>query len=239
MQEHQRQLRSLVAELGRAEIRQRRLLSSELHDNLAQLLAVCKIRASAIEAAAPPDTPLRTEAGAVKNSLQEAITYTRGLMTDLRPDVLDEHDLPAAVEWVAERMARHGLKVEVVDDGKPKPLHEEVLGFLFQAVRELLWNVVKHARTTEAVVRIERPNGVVRVTVEDRGAGFNPSKRSMLPAEEGGFGLFSIAERVDLLGGKLELESAKRRGTKVTLTAPLDLEGGGGGNAEARMTKPE
>ena len=228
IQIHQRQLRSLLAELGRAEIRQRRLLAAELHDSLAQLLAVCKMRASAIEAQATKDTPLRNEAGLVKDGLQEAITYTRGLMADLRPDVLDEHDLAAAIEWAAERMTRHGLKVEVVDDARPKPLDEEVLGFLFQAVRELLWNVVKHARVTEAVVRVERDDAVVRVTVEDRGRGFEPGKRAA-PTEEGGYGLFSIAERIDLLGGKMEIESARRRGTRVTLTAPLE-PGDSGGN---------
>ena len=237
---HQRQLRSLVAELGRAEIRQRRALSTELHDNLAQLLAVCKIRASAIEAQAPPDTPLRTEAGMVKNGLQDAITYTRGLMTDLRPDVLDEHDLAAALEWAAERMGRHGLRVEVVDDGKPKPLHEEVLGFLFQAVRELLWNVVKHAKATEAAIRVERADGKVRVTVEDRGRGFDASKRPA-PSEEGGYGRFSIGERIDLLGGKLEISSARRRGTKVTLTAPLEQSDGHGdrGRPPPPVTPPD
>ena len=228
LEAHQRQLRSLVAELGRAEVRQRRLLATELHDNLAQLLAVCKMRASAIEAQAPPDTSLRTEAGLVKGDLQEAITYTRGLMADLRPDVLDEHDLAAALAWAGERMARHGLRVDVVDDGEPKPLHEEVLGFLFLSVRELLWNVVKHAKTTEATVRVERADGLVRVTVEDRGRGFEPSKRAILPTEEGGFGLFSIAERIDLLGGRMEIHSAKRRGTRVTLTAPVDPAAGRG-----------
>jgi signal transduction histidine kinase len=156
--------------------------------------------------------------------LGEAIEYTRTLMTDLRPDVLDEHDLAAAVEWVAQRMQRHGLKVTVEDDGKPKPLHEDVLGFLFQAVRELLWNVVKHARTTEARVLIERPDGYVRITVVDNGVGFNPSRRAALPTDAGGFGLFSIAERVDLLQGELEVDSAPRRGTRVTLSAPLELD---------------
>ena len=156
----------------------------------------------------------------VKDGLQEAITYTRSVMADLRPDVLDEHDLAAALGWAAERMARHGLKVEVVDDGKPKPLHEELLGFLFQAVRELLWNVVKHARTTDAVVTIERADGDVRVTVEDVGVGFDSSKKTA-PTEEGGFGLFSIVERIDLFGGKFAIRSGRRKGTIVTLTVPV------------------
>jgi len=97
-----------------------------------------------------------------------------------------------------------------------------VLGFLFQAVRELLWNVVKHAKAAEAVVRVERADALVRVTVEDRGRGDDPSRRSTLPTEEGGYGLFSIAERIDLLGGRVEIESARRKGTRVTLTAPLE-----------------
>jgi PAS domain S-box-containing protein len=223
METHQGQLRSLVAELGRAEIRQRRMLATELHDNLAQLLAACKLKVSSIEAQLPPHAKSRRDATVVKDSLGEAISYTRALMTDLRPDVLDEHDLPAAIEWVAKRMARHGLKVEVADDGKPKPLHEELLGFLFQSVRELLWNVVKHARTTEALVTIERTDSDVRLVVEDKGIGFNPSKR-VAPTEEGGFGLFSIAERIDLLGGKMEVESGRRRGARITLSVPAEPE---------------
>lgn len=233
MQGHQRQLRSLVAELGREEIRQRSILATELHDNLAQLLAVCKMRVAAIEAQSPPGTKMRKDAAVVKDSLAEAISYTRTLMTDLRPDVLGEHDLRAAVEWIAKRMSGQGLKVEVFDDGTPKPLHEEVLGFLFQAVRELLWNVVKHARTTEAAVHIERSAGEVRVRVEDNGVGFNPSQRAALAPEEGGYGLFSIAERIDLLGGRFEVNSARRRGTRVILTAPLDPGQGEPGAAAA------
>jgi PAS domain S-box-containing protein len=206
---HQGQLRSLVAELGRSEIRQRRMLATELHDNLAQLLAVCKLKVSSIEARLPKDSKSRQDAAVVKDSLGEAISYTRALLTDLRPDVLDEHDLQAAVEWVAKRMARHGLKVEVADDGQPKPVDDEVLGFLFQAVRELLWNVVKHGRTTEAVVTIQRSDGIVQVSIEDAGVGFDASKQ-LVPSEKGGFGLFSIAERIGLLGGRMDVQSRRR-----------------------------
>jgi PAS domain S-box-containing protein len=218
---HQNQLRSLVAELGRSEIRQRRLLATELHDNLAQLLAVCKMRVSAIEAQSPPQSPARQEAAAVKESLGEAIGYTRSLMSDLRPDVLDEHDLKAAMEWIAQRMPKYGLKVIVHDDDEPKPLSEDMLGLVFQSVRELLWNVVKHAKTSHAIIILERPDGEVQISVSDKGVGFDPASRKGAPGD-GGFGLFNIAERLDLSGGKMEIESSRGRGTRVTLIIPID-----------------
>ena len=125
---YQRQLRSLVAELGRTEVRERRRLATELHDNLAQLLAACKMRVSSIHAAVRNNKRVAAEAEMVKEFLGEGIAYTRTLMSDFRPEVLDDHDLAAAVRWVARRMERHGLKVRVEDDGQPKPLDDDVLG---------------------------------------------------------------------------------------------------------------
>jgi CheY-like chemotaxis protein len=134
---------------------------------------------------------------------------------------LADDDLTAAVQWVAERMRRHGLSVRVEDDGHPKPLAEEVLTTAFQSVRELLFNVVKHARATEAVVRIGRAGGEARVTVEDAGPGFDAAGREFTPTADGGFGLFNIRERLDLLGGRLEIDAAPGRGTRATIVAPL------------------
>lgn len=218
---YQQQLRALVKELGRAETRERKRVAGELHDNLAQLLAVCKMKVSAIEASAPPDSPTASEALAVKKFLGQGIDYTRTLMSDLRPDALNEHDLTAAMQWVARRMARHGLVVRVEDDDDAKPLDEELLALVFDSVRELLFNVVKHAGTAKATVSLRRTGGAVRVTVSDVGAGFNPRRRAAAPSEEGGFGLFSISERLSLLGGRTEIESARGRGTRVSLIVPL------------------
>ena len=216
--DYQRQLRSLVGELGRTEVRERRRLASDLHDNLAQLLAVCKMRVSSIQSSARAGTRVAKEAEAVKEFLGEGIAYTRTLMADLRPEAFNEHDLAAAVEWAARRMERHGLTVRVEDDGLPKPLDEDTLGLLFQSVRELLFNVLKHAGRKDAAVRLERLDGEVRVTVSDDGGGFDATRASG-PSEDGGFGLFSIRERLDLLGGRMEVESAAGRGTRVTLVA--------------------
>jgi signal transduction histidine kinase len=124
MATYQHQLRSLVAELTRTEQRERQRVATELHDNLAQLLAVCKMKASAIEASAQTGSTVAEEAAAVKDFLGDGIAYTRTLMADLRPDLLNDSDLAGALAWVAQRMKRHGLEVRVADDGLPKPLNE-------------------------------------------------------------------------------------------------------------------
>ena len=223
--QYQQRLRELVKELGRAATHERMRLAGELHDNLVQLLAVCKMKASTIEVSAPPGSSMAADALAVKQFLSEAIDYARTLMSDLRPDTLNEHDLTAAVQWVAKRMQRHGLVVRVEDDGDPKPLEEDLLVLLFDSVRELLFNVVKHAGTGEATVSLRRSNGEVHVTVSDEGAGFD-RRRQLSPSKAGGFGLFSIAERLNLLGGRAEVESARGRGTSVRLVAPLASQRG-------------
>jgi signal transduction histidine kinase len=146
MTAYQQQLRSLVAELNRTEQRERQRVAADLHDNLAQLLAVSKMKVSALQAAAKPDSSFAREAAAVKQLLGESMDYTRALMADLRPDVLNDSDLIAAIGWIAQRMRRHGLTVVVEDDGESKPLGEEVLGLVFQSVRELLFNVVSTHR---------------------------------------------------------------------------------------------
>jgi signal transduction histidine kinase len=166
-----------------------------------------------------------TEAGAIKEFLGDGIAYTRTLMADLRPDLLNEHDLVAGVQWLAQRMQRHGLKVHVGHNGRPTPLDADMLGMLFQSVRELLFNVVKHAGTNEVTVTVERTGETLRVAVADEGAGFDLAKRELVPSDHGGFGLFSIRERLSLLGGGVEVESAEGEGTTVTLVVPLGRTG--------------
>jgi signal transduction histidine kinase len=112
----------------------------------------------------------------------------------------------------------------VEDDGEPKPLHDDVRALLFRAVQELLMNVVKHARAGNVTVFLEREDDMARVSVEDDGVGFDPSVSSRTEEARGGFGLFSIRERLDYLGGQFDIQSAPGRGTLVTLCAPLARE---------------
>jgi signal transduction histidine kinase len=107
-------------------------------------------------------------------------------------------------------------------DGLPKPLGEGAQVVLFQAARELLANVGKHARASRASLTVARDGETLTVEVADDGIGFDPTAVKPPHVEHGGFGLFSIRERLRLLGGVMTIDSAPGRGTRVRLTAPLE-----------------
>jgi PAS domain S-box-containing protein len=211
-------LRGLAMELSRTEMRERKRLATDLHDNLAQLLALSKIKLAAVR----QDELDRSQAyREVKALLDDALRYTRTLMADLGPPLLgNDQDLMRAISWVAEKMHRHGLNVVIKDDGCPKVLTEEVLTVTYQVVQECLYNVVKHAKIDRAVVLLERVGHELHVLVRDEGVGFDVTE-SRKPSQEGGFGLFNIQERVAPLGGQVTLTSVPGQGTRVLLTMPL------------------
>ncbi|HEX4796805.1 MAG TPA: ATP-binding protein [Humisphaera sp.] len=222
LRKYQMQLRSLASELTLAEQRERRRIAVELHDDIAHLLVMCKLKLSSLNQAVGGSSPDATETfDQIKSALDEAIGYTRTLIFRLSPPVLYELGLEAAVEWLAAQFkSRHGLTVEIQDDRQPKPLGEDVRAALFQSVRELLFNVVKHANSNRAMISLSRSGNEVRVTVQDDGTGFDAQANDP-DSQLKGLGLFSIRERIDLLGGKVEVASTAGHGTRVTLTAPI------------------
>ena len=223
---YQKRLRALATELGLAAERERRRIAIYIHDTLAQALAAARMKLDALREATAPETPGRTEAlDEVRDLVGQAAKDARSLTFDLSPPVLHELGLEAALEWLAEDMGKkHGLTVAFEDDQAPKPLAEARRIILFRAVRELLTNVTKHAHARRATVSVSRTDEHVRITVEDDGVGFDPQCVHAHEDLEGGFGLFSIRERLDYLGGRMEIRSGSGRGTCVTLTAPLDRE---------------
>jgi signal transduction histidine kinase/ActR/RegA family two-component response regulator len=216
----QQELRSLAAELCRTEERERKRLATELHDNLAQLLALCNMKLGTVQQELKANGSCKALDEA-KGVLGEALTYTRTLMTDLRPVLLgDQEDLSAAIFWVTEKMRRHGLIVEVQDDGEQKWLDEEILTVTYQSIQELLFNVLKHGKTTKAALSLRCSGGFLEAVVRDEGTGFDVST-SRTPSAEGAFGLFSIRERLDLLGGRFEISSVPGAGTCAKVVVPL------------------
>jgi signal transduction histidine kinase/CheY-like chemotaxis protein len=213
----QDQLRSLAVDLSRAEECARQQLATDLHDNLAQLLALAKMKLQG-----DPQARASFKAfDAIKELLDEALTYTRSVMADLRPPFLsDAHDLQRAISWVVERLQRRGLQVRVQSETEPIVLQEEALTVTYQTIHELLFNVLKHAQTLEATLILRRHNDCLEAVVMDEGAGFEAQGSDVAP-KEGGFGLLNVRERVELLGGRLEISSRINGGTCAKLVMPL------------------
>jgi signal transduction histidine kinase len=139
----------------------------------------------------------------------------------ISPPILYELGLEAALEWLTERFGReHGLLTFFESDRQPKSLDEDLKILVFQAVQELLVNVVKHANARNLKVSVWREGDILQVGVEDDGVGFNPQDLGLRHGE-GGFGLFSIRERLRPLGGNLRVSSEPGQGTEVTLSVPL------------------
>lgn len=211
-------LRRLVTELTLAEQRERKQLAAELHDYLAQLLVVGKLKIDQLRRNPGADHAARMleEAGA---SLDQALTYSRTLVAQLSPTVLFTHGLVAALRWLPEYFSRYGIRVHVQSAVSSVELPEDRSVLLFQSVRELLFNVLKHAGTGEATVALDLPHDqTVRITVADRGPGFDIQTAAETSK---GFGLFSIRERVEVLAGTFSVQSSLDTGTQVELTIPL------------------
>lgn len=220
---YQTRLRSLASQLSRAEENQRHQLAAELHDNLGQLLAVGKMRVDMLHKNLDSDHSSRM-ISELKEVMDDAIAYTRGLMTNLKPPPSLNNDLLTGLNWVAERLKRRGLKVTIEDDGQPKPLNEEVKSTIIRNVRELLFNVLKHTSEEEASVQLKKADDRLKISVKDGGEGFDMNSWEWLSDESGGYGLFNIREQLDLLGGDIDIQSKLDKGTTVTLQVPLQEE---------------
>ena len=216
---YQKQLRSLASQLSKAEEQERHRLAAELHDNLGQMLAVNKMKMELLQKDQLADE-LSSSLEEIKQGMDSALIYTRNLMSDLKPPPsLDKEDITATIKWLVNKMEKHDLKVIVEDDGHTKNASEEIRTTLLQCVRELLFNVIKHAEVNKAQIKMSRLDDHVQIIVEDEGQGYDP--KAYKSTEDGGFGLFNIRERMDVLGGHTEMYTEQGVGTKIKLLAPL------------------
>lgn len=212
------QLQRLAAELAATEQRERRRMAAMIHDDLQQLLVASRMRLAGAVATDDP-AGLRAAGRAVIDLLDEAVAVSRDLTQELRPPVLYEVGLLAALQWLAGQMQkRHGLAVSVIGDPTVDPLDDATRVLLFESARELLFNVRKHARVSAAEVRLERLDAErIAMVVEDHGRGFDAERPFS------GFGLFSIRERVTAIGGAVRIAALADGGTRVQVIAPRRL----------------
>ncbi|HJT20338.1 MAG TPA: PAS domain S-box protein [Nitrospira sp.] len=220
VQTHQR-LRGLATELNLTEQRERKKLAAVLHDHLAQLLVLCRLKLSQMKRTAEFTASTHELIKQTEEVLAEALTFTRTLVADLTPPVLHDLGLREGLKWLADYMRRFDMTVTLAfDEAAPWKLPEEQAVLLFQCVRELLMNSYKHAETKATSVSLAYREHVLSIQVRDRGKGFAAAAAAdSIPSTK--FGLFSIRERMAALDGSFDIESEPGKGTTATLTLPL------------------
>jgi PAS domain S-box-containing protein len=208
-------LRGLAQDLTLTEQRERQRIAGELHDYLAQMLVVTRLKMNhASQMIAPhPACAVLQEADQL---IDQSLTYTRTVVAELMPPTLRQFGLAAGLRWLGERMEQQGLVVHVDVPAVGPLLSEDHTTMLYQCVRELLFNVLKHAGTDRASVRMtDDGQGKLEIVVHDDGAGCDPV--AIRESRGDKFGLFSIRERMEAIDGWMELESQPGTGTTVTL----------------------
>jgi PAS domain S-box-containing protein len=221
VRERTEQLRALAGELTLTEQRERKRLAKVLHDHIQQLLVAAKFRVAVLS---------RDERDTVKQAVKEigelideSITASRSLTAELSPPVLHKGGLNAGLEWFAKWMKdKQHLHVDLGMDAI-EPLTEVTNILLFESVRELLLNVVKHSNTHSVRVSLRSAEGLLQLVVSDDGVGFDPKLLSQAGESGAGYRLFTIreSERLHLMGGRVEIDSAPGKGSRFVLHVPL------------------
>ena len=225
-------LRKLASELIMTEERERKKISVTLHDEVAQTLAAARMRIDLLRSK-PGDDDSRRALDEAQQLLVQAIRETRSLMTDISNPVLYDMGLQVAVQSLTEEVkARNGISFSSSFSGSLKTLGQDMEVMIFQLVKELVQNIVKHSRAGTASIRIVEQKDIVSMVVADDGQGFDVGNIGAVGLD-GGFGLFSIRERVKSYGGKIKIESEPGKGSEVTVMLPKKA----GGSSASRKTR--
>jgi two-component system, NarL family, sensor histidine kinase UhpB len=215
---YQQQLRRMAVELTLAEQQERRKLATDLHGTLGQMLALSRMKLASVKKAPPEEVPQQLDE--ILEILDSANRYARTLVAELSPPILHLFGFVAAAEWLTEKFReQYGLDVGFEADDSEAAVPEEVSVLIFQSLRELLTNVVRHAQADHAKVTVRKDGSRLLVDVEDNGVGFEAAKVNEVKPD--GFGLFNIRERLEHLGGNLQVQSGPGTGTTVTLACPI------------------
>ncbi|MCX7918260.1 MAG: PAS domain S-box protein [bacterium] len=219
MKQYQEELRRLAAELTLTEERERRQIAQALHDNIGQILALCKIKLGELEVA-PAISKLSDE---IRSLIEQAIQYIRTLTIELSPPILYDVGFEAAIRWLAEQIQlQYNIPIRVKIELKSQPLPHNLQVLLYQLIRELLVNVGKHARARHAKLTLQQEGHVLNIQVADNGIGFSIFEFDINLMKAGKYGLFNVQEQIKNIGGNMQVMSAPGKGTTVTLSVPLN-----------------
>jgi signal transduction histidine kinase len=223
--QHQK-IRTLASELTLAEQRERKRIAYILHDDLQQSIYGIRIQKHLIAMSASPEmqSQIQPHLETMENLIDQAIEITRSLGVSLSPPVRRSDEFAPVLEWLATKMEEiHGLRVELEVRGECRVPKEDLRLLLFQLTRELLFNVAKHAGVDQARLVLFEEADQIFIRVEDNGHGFDVE--AVLGGQRRkGFGLYSVKERLELFGGRLEIVSSPGEGSRLLIVAPKDPE---------------
>ncbi len=214
-----RQLQLLTMKLSDAEQQERQRIAQSLHDNLQQILVAAKL---GVEKAKRFPEKSAQSLDYVSQRILDAIETTRLVARELYPPVLYKQGLSAAIRWLGTHFSEyHHLDVHVETE-EEITITRELQDFLFQAVREMLLNIVKHAETDEALVRLSKEENHIRIEIRDYGIGCNPALILNSREDDPHFGLFNVQQRIRFLGGEFRIESEPDQGCRIVLITPAE-----------------
>jgi two-component system NarL family sensor kinase len=220
--QNEEKIRALASELTIAEHEERHRISQILHEDLQQRLFAIKAQLSFLHVD-ETTAETRPTLDQLQKWLSEAITLTRNLSVDLSPSVLRGEGLAQAILWLCSRMKeQYGLHLQVSATDHLNHLDDHFRVMIFQTVRELLFNIIKHAGTLEASILIERMEGEGRITISDSGKGFDTNILTQHPL--GAHGILLLRDRLLLMGGTMTIHSKPGEGTRVMLEFPMNQD---------------
>ena len=224
-------LQFYLRQVLQAQEEERKRLARELHDDASQriLLLTHGIDNIASRAEKYSAQELRNQLGRLYELSQQTYQGIKHYAQALRPSILDDLGLAAAIKWLAEETHNLcGIEIQVKINTMP-PLPPETQLVLFRIVQESLNNVQRHSGASEASIRVECQGDEVRVTISDNGKGFALPRQLSEFASQGKLGLTGMAERAQLVGGKLEVNSQEGKGTTIVIAVPTKLYAGSTG----------
>jgi signal transduction histidine kinase len=219
---HRESLRALAVRLANVEEHARESVARDLHDGLGTTLALAKLKLDTLCLDEPAVVARNADVQVACEQVAQAIHYTRKLTVELWSPFLHELGLTPALRELAERLSgEHHLNIRVTKEEDVPRLTGELMRTLYQSVRELLINVIKHAEASNVTVHLARSGAWLSITVADDGVGFPAEQSSDDFPSEGKYGLFSLQQRMLALGGRLTAASTGTTGASVILTVPL------------------
>ena len=222
LESSQSEFQRLARSVYRVQEDERRRIARELHDGIGQNLTALKHQLAMIDSQLDPaQQPLRERLSASIALCAQTLEDTRQLSRLLRPQVLDDLGLEAALRWLARSIETTGnLRVELGIENLP-PMDADLQTLLFRIAQEALANVVRHARASDVLLRLVTRAGRVQLTVWDNGIGFEPAAAARASSAGQSAGLAGMRERARLYGGEVQIESGVETGTWLRATLPV------------------